>query len=284
MPILVDPDTLASHIDAGRAVRLLDVRWRLNAPEGRPAYVAGHLPGAVYVDLERELTRPGHPEEGRYPLPRVDDLEQAARRWGIDDGDLVIAYDDNDAVAAARAWWLLRRHGLDARVLDGGIRAWIAAGLPLDSGDHAPRRGTVTLYDSTEGVATIDEAARAPLEGCLVDVRAPEQYRGLAPGLDPAAGHIPGAVNIPTVAHIARDGTLKSPEEIRATIIASGVDPDAAITLYCGAGIASSHSALAFAHAGVQTRIFPGSWSQWSRAAGRPVAVGRTPADVLQGW
>jgi len=169
-------------------------------------------------------------------------------------------------------------------VLDGGIRAWIDAGLPLERGDVAPRRGTVTFADVDPGVATIDDAARAPNDGYLIDVRAPEQYRGINAGLDPAAGHIPGAINIPTVAHISPHGTLKSPGEIRATLAAAGVIPHAPVILYCGTGIASAHSALAFAHVGVDTRIFTGSWSQWSVAPGRPVAVGRTPADAFHGW
>ena len=284
MPHLIHPNELAAELSADRPVRVLDVRWRLDTPEGRPAYVAGHLPGAVYVDLESDLAVRGYPEGGRYPLPSVERLEESARGWGIDDGDLVVAYDDNDAVAAARAWWLLRRRGVDIRVLDGGIRAWVAAGLPLEVGDRVSERGTVRLLDIDPGVATIDDAARAPIDGYLVDVRAPDHYRGLTPGLDPAAGHIPGAVNIPTVTHIAPDGTLKSPEEIRFTFEAAGVDVHREITLYCGAGIASTHSALALAHAGVESRIYTGSWSHWSRSRERPVAVGRTPADALVGW
>jgi thiosulfate/3-mercaptopyruvate sulfurtransferase len=284
MPLLIGAPALAAHVGSGGVARLLDVRWRLNAPEGRPAYVTGHLPGAAYVDLEGELSQRGRPEIGRYPLPALGDLEQAARRWGISDGELVVAYDDNDGVAAARAWWLLRRQGIDIRVLDGGIRAWIDAGLPLARGDVAPQRGTVTLTDVDPGVATIDDAARAPSGGHLIDVRAPDQYRGITTGLSPAAGHIPGAINIPAIAHISARGTLKTPQEIRATIAASGVLSDTPIVLYCGTGIASTHSALAFAHAGIETRVFAGSWSQWSLASGRPVAVGRTPADAFDGW
>ena len=284
MPHLIHPNELAAELNTERPVRVLDVRWRLDTPEGRPAYVAGHLPGAVYVDLESDLAVRGYPEGGRYPLPSVGRLAESARGWGINDGDLVVAYDDNDAVAAARAWWLLRRRGVDIRVLDGGIRAWVAEGLPLEVGDRVSEPGTVRLVDVDPGVATIDDAARAPIDGYLVDVRAPEHYRGLTPGLDPASGHIPGAVNIPTVVHISPDGTLKSPDEIRFTIEAAGVDIDREITLYCGAGIASTHSALAFAHAGVETRIYAGSWSHWSRSPERPVAVGRTPADALVGW
>lgn len=284
MPHVVDPSAVADAIAARRPVRILDVRWRLDSPEGRPAYVAGHLPGAVYVDLEYELSRRGHPELGRYPLPTIDELERAARRWGLANGDVVIVYDDNDAVAAARAWWLLRTHGVDVRVLDGGIRAWIARGLPLEQGDHVATAGTIRLDRADPGAASIDDAARAPLHGHLVDVRAPEHYRGSASGLDPAAGHIPGAVNVPTVAHIDADGRLRTRDEIRSTLVAAGVDPERPIVLYCATGIASAHSALALAYAGIDARVYSGSWSQWSRTPGRPVAVGRTPAEVLQGW
>lgn len=169
-------------------------------------------------------------------------------------------------------------------MLDGGLRGWVAEGFVLERGDRAPLRGTARLLDEDPGTATIDEAARAPVEGHLVDVRAPEQYRGIASGLDPVSGHIPGAINIPAITHIARDGTLRSPEAIRASFDASGVDLNRPITLYCGAGIGLAHTALALAHAGVDARVFTGSWSQWARMSNRPVAVGRTPADALQAW
>jgi len=284
MSHLISPRELQGELESGRPVRLLDVRWRLDVPEGRPEYVAGHLPGAVYVDLERELSKRGYPEDGRYPLPDVESLEASVQRWGVRTGDLVVVYDDNDAVAAARAWWLLRRRGLEVRVLDGGLRAWVGHGYPLERGDFAPSRGNARLTAADPGAVTMDEAARAPIEGYLIDVRAPEHYRGLAPGLDPVAGHIPGALNIPVIAHIARDGTFRSPAEIRAVLDAFGIDASRPITLYCGAGISSAHSALAYAEAGIETTIYPGSWSQWSRSPRRPVAVGRTPADALQSW
>lgn len=284
MPHLISATALASRIESGGVVRLLDVRWRLDVPEGRPAYVAGHLPGAVYVDLERELSERGHPELGRYPLPALPDLEQAVRRWGIDDGDLVVAYDDNDGVPAARAWWLLSQQGIEVRVLDGGVRSWIAEGKALEQGDVAPELGTATLLGRDFRTATIEEAARAPQHGHLIDVRSPDHYRGRAQGLDPAAGHIPGAINIPTVAHLTQHGSLKAPEDILATLAAAGIDTDADIVLYCGTGVAAAHSAFALASAGVPTRIFTGSWSQWALARGRPIAVGRTPANALQGW
>jgi len=260
-----------------RPVRLLDVRWRLDLPEGRPLYLGGHLPGAVYVDLERELTRPGHPEEGRHPLPAFADLARAARRWGLCAGDLVVVYDDNDGVAAARAWWLLRRRGVEVRVLDGGLRAWIGSGGLLEGGDLRPTAGDVVLRDDDPGAASIDEAAAAPAEGVLIDARSPLHYRGTAPTPDPRAGHIPGAVNIPTLAHVGPDGRLREPAHVHRTLADAGVDPARPIVVSCSSGIAAAHTALALAHAGVPSRVFPGSWSRWSRTPGRPVAVGPSP-------
>ncbi len=297
MPHLIDVPELVSALGSARPVRLIDVRWRLDEPEGRPAYLAGHLPSAVYVDLERELTDPGHPEEGRHPLPRVDALQGAARRWGIGNGDLVVAYDDNDGVAAARAWWLLRRRGVDIRVLGGGVQEWARSGELLERGDVAPERGDVVLTDGDPGIATIDDAARAPHEGLLLDVRAPHHYRGAASAADPVGGHIPGAVNLPTIVHIDGRGHLKPPGEIAGAVSSAaggraggrrahgatpGSDRDR-IVVYCSSGMASAHTVLALATAGIDARVFPGSWSQWSRTPGRPVAVGPTPDDEVYG-
>jgi len=282
-PPVIDTHELRRALaDARRPVRLLDVRWRLDLPEGRPAYLAGHLPGAVYVDLERELARPGHPEEGRHPLPTLADLERAARAWGMDAGDLVVAYDDNDGVAAARAWWLLRRRGVDVRVLDGGLRAWIGAGGLLEGGDVRPEPGNVVLTDADPGIASIEAAAGAPQYGALIDARAPQHYRGVAPTADPAAGHIPGAINVPALVHMQADGRLRPAAEVHRTLADAGVDASAELVLTCGSGIASAHSALALAAAGIDARVFPGGWSRWSRTPGRPIAVGPTPwGDVF---
>ncbi|WP_431802702.1 sulfurtransferase [Microbacterium sp. bgisy203] len=279
---LVSAPELAAEIAHGARPRLLDVRWRLDRPEGRPDYLEGHLPGAVYVDLERELAAPGHPEAGRHPLPTDADLHEAVRRWGVNVGDRVVVYDDNEGVPAARAWWLLRRNGIDVRLLDGGLRAWFRHGLRLERGDTAVRRGTWSgESDYRDAVADIDDAALAPHHGVLVDVRAPQHYRGAVAGLDPAAGHIPGAVNIPTVTHIGPDGLLRGPSEIRATLAVHGIVPGTRVVLSCASGIPSMHSALAFETAGVTARVFVGSWSLWSRSAGRPIAIGASPFDVV---
>jgi thiosulfate/3-mercaptopyruvate sulfurtransferase len=274
MALLITPLELAELRGAARPVRLLDVRWRLDRPEGRPEYLEGHLPGAVYVDLDHELSRKGQPTEGRHPLPTRDTLEDAARRWGVNEGDIVVAYDDVQSVAAARAWWLLTRSGLaDVRVLDGGLRSWSDIGLPLETGDVQPQRGDVVLRKLTHGVASIDEAAGWSRDGVLLDVRAPERYRGDVEPLDPVAGHIPGAVNLPTTVHL-ESGRFRDPAEIRATFAAAGVEDATSVAAYCGSGITAAHTALAGAIAGLDVTVFPGSWSEWSNTRGRLVATG----------
>src|SRR6478736_5489313 len=185
------------------AVRVLDVRERLDHPDGSAEHLEGHVPGAVYVDMETELSQHGRPDEGRHPLPPREALQAAARRWGIDDGDTVVVYDDDRALGASRAWWLLTRSGIaDVRLLDGGLGAWTAAGLPLESGPVTPEPGAVSLAPIAEPVLSIDEAAALAASGVLIDVRAAERYRGEVEPIDPIAGHIPGAVNLPTGAYM----------------------------------------------------------------------------------
>lgn len=275
---LIAPHELAHLLREGSNVRLLDVRWRLDAPEGRPAYLEGHLPGAVYVDLDHELARRDDPLEGRHPLPTRDQLQEAARRWGVSAGDTVVAYDDVHSVAAARAWWVLTRSGLgDVRVLDGGLRGWLAERLPLETGDVLPRRGDVVLNEIEEGFADIDEVEDWPAAGVLLDVRAPERYRGDSEPLDPVAGHIPGAVNLPTTTHLVA-GRFRPADELRAGFAAGGAVAGVPVAAYCGSGIAATHTALAGAIAGIDVTVYPGSWSQWSHSRGRLVATGRTPS------
>lgn len=274
---LISASELAHLLRERRNVRLLDVRWRLDEPEGRPAYLDGHLPGAVYVDLDHELARRDDPRRGRHPLPSREDLQRAARRWGIVEGDTVVVYDDVQSVAAARAWWMLTRSGLgDVRVLDGGLRGWLAERQPLETGDVLPRPGNVVLAD-IDGVADIDEVEDWPWKGVLLDVRAPERYRGEVEPIDPVAGHVPGAVNVPTTVHLVA-GRFRSADEIRAQFAAAGVTDGAPVAAYCGSGVAASHTALAGAIAGIDVTVYPGSWSEWSNARGRLVAVGQTPS------
>lgn len=262
------------------AVRIIDVRWRLSVPggrtqpDGREEYLHGHVPGAVFADLEKELTRHGRSDEGRHPLPSTAQVQSSARRWGLNDGDVVVAYDDAGGLPAARAWWLLRQGGVDVRVLDGGWRAWRDAGGEIESGEVVPAPGGVILTDVAGDSLTIDEAAAFPASGVLLDVRAPERFRGEVEPLDPIAGHIPGAVNLPTGGHVASDGTLLDLETLKKSFADAGIGDGTAVAAYCGSGITAAHTALVLAEAGIPAKIFHGSWSQWSNTPGRPVATG----------
>lgn len=265
---------------ASTSVRILDVRWRLDRPDGRPDFVAGHIPGAVFVDLGTELSRPGPPDEGRHPLPTRDALQEAARRWGLDDGDTVVVYDDWNSVSAARAWWLLRGSGVaDVRVLDGGLPAWIGAGMPLETGEAAATRGGVSLTDLTAAVASIDDAEDWSRGGVLIDARAPERYRGETEPLDPRAGHIPGARNLPAAA-LLREGRFREPAELAAAFASVGVETATPVAAYCGSGVTAAHTALAGALAGIEVTVYPGSWSAWANSPGRPIATGEEPSRV----
>ncbi|HPT95277.1 MAG TPA: sulfurtransferase [Microbacteriaceae bacterium] len=279
MSNLITAEALHSLVEAGAPVRLLDVRWHLDRPDGHGDYLAGHLPGAVFVGLDTELAAHGAASEGRHPVPSNDALQLAARRWGLRDGDVVVAYDNNGSVAAARAWWLLRRTGVDVRVLDGGLGAWTAAGFPVDTGEVTPPVGDVVLIPSTEGELSIDEAAALPEHGVLLDVRAAVRYRGESEPIDPIAGHIPGAINLPAAGNIAADGTLNGLAALREAFAGVGVEPGTPVAAYCGSGVNAAHTALALAEIGIPAQLFSGSWSAWSNTPGRPVAVGEAPDD-----
>lgn len=278
--LLLTPAQLDHLIRSHETVRVLDVRYRLDRPDGRPDYVEAHIPGAVYVDLESELSRHGRPDDGRHPLPALDDLQAAARRWGIREGDIVVMYDDARSLGASRAWWLLTRTGVaDVRVLDGGLQAWRAAGLPVESGDVLPPHGDVTLRPLAEEVLTIDDAAAWPQDAVLLDVRAAERYRGEVEPIDPVAGHIPGAVNLPTTDYM--DGErFRDASALRDLFASAGAVPGAAIAAYCGSGVTAAQAALAGELAGLDVRIYPGSWSQWSNTPGRPIATGAEPGGA----
>ena len=192
---LVTAAELDAMITAGTPITVLDVRWRLDRPDGRDEYRAGHVPGAVYVSLDDELAAHGEPGDGRHPLPPLADLQAAARRWGIDRGDTVVAYDDWQSFGAARAWWVLTDAGVvDVRILDGGLRAWREAGFPLEEGETSAARGDVALSPGHLRRLDIDEAAALPERGLLVDVRAPERYRGEHEPIDPRAASLNNVV------------------------------------------------------------------------------------------
>ncbi|MFD5226721.1 sulfurtransferase [Microbacterium sp. NPDC058342] len=258
------------------AVRVLDARWQLGRDDGREQYLTGHIPGAVFVDVEGELSRHGEAHEGRHPLPDDAALAAAARRWGIRTGIPVVVYDDHRMLAASRAWWALRRAGLaDVRVLDGGWRAWTASGGEIAKGEVRVAEGDVVL--SAPGDAGIIDTAGAaawPADGVLLDVRAAERYRGDAEPIDPVAGHIPGARSLPVGRLLTEDGRFLPASDISAAFDAVGAGDGAPVAAYCGSGITAAQIALAGAIIGREVTVYPGSWSAWSNSPGRPVAVG----------
>ena len=269
-------DAVLRNVSAPRRV-LLDVRWRLGGPSPAELYASGHLPGAVSVDLDRDLAAPvGDGRRGRHPLPEPGALQEALRRWGIDEESSVVAYDDADGSSAARAWWLLRWAGLrDVRVLDGGIAAWTAAGLPLTTNMPAPeptnvvvRPGAMPVLDAT-GVAEL--VARG---GVLLDARVEPRYRGEVEPVDPVAGHIPGARSAPTSGNVDASGRFLSPKQLRERFAGLGVEPGQAVAAYCGSGVAAAQEVLALHLAGVPAALYAGSWSEWVADPSRPIETG----------
>ncbi|MEV8254815.1 sulfurtransferase [Rhodoglobus sp. NPDC076762] len=274
-------ELLTAAESGGTPLRVLDVRWSLGGPAGLPLYEAGHIRGAVYVDLDTELARHGEPHEGRHPLPTVEDFQAAVRRWGINDGDAVVVYDDWNSLAACRAWWLLRYMGVEnVQVLDGALSAWTAAGHPLSTGTDdlaAVVPGTAILSSGNEPVLNADDAAALAETGVLLDARAGERYRGEVEPIDPRAGHIPGAISAPTSGNLSDDGQFLDAETLRERYESLGVGVDRAVGVYCGSGVTAAHDALALTVAGFRPALFPGSWSAWSNQPERPLATGATP-------
>lgn len=278
METLIDPEELQRRIASEGRTVLLDVRWSLGDPLGHEQYLAAHIPGAVFVDLERELCAPGGPGVGRHPLPGADALQHAARRWGINEGDAVVAYDDSGNLAAARLWWLLRDAGFaDVRLLDGGLAAWRAAGQAVDVAEEEPHVGNISLSAGHMPVVSVSDlltpaTADADL---LLDARAGERFRGEHEPVDPQAGHIPGAVSAPTTDNLGDDLRFRSPAELRRRFEAIGAGSGAGrVAVYCGSGITAAHEIAALNIAGIEAALFPGSWSEWSTTEGLPVATG----------
>jgi thiosulfate/3-mercaptopyruvate sulfurtransferase len=284
----------APQLDAGHPLRfaspnspaLLDARWRLGGPPGRELYDAGHIPGAAFVDLGQELAAPPGPG-GRHPLPATADFELAMQRAGVRDGMAVVVYDDADSTAAARAWWLLRYFGHPSvRVLDGGLRAWTAAGYPLLAAGQEQRTiavGRFTARPGHLGLLDADGAATIARSGLLLDARAGERYRGEAEHVDPVAGHIPGAVSAPTADNVNQDGTFRPVADLAARFRALGADGGRPVAAYCGSGVTAAHEVLALTLAGLPAALYVGSWSNWITDPARPVATGPSPDNRAPG-
>lgn len=251
-------------------VDLLDVRWRLGEPvgAGRERYLRGHIAGARFIDLESVLTRHGAPIEGRHPLPDVDTLAAGLGALGVSGGRPIVVYDEAGSFAAGRAWWVLRWAGLQVRVLDGGIGAWTDRGQPLATGDEVAEPVTLDLTVGQMPTITADEASG--FEGTLIDARAPERYRGDTEPMDPVAGHIPGAVNVPVAQFFGADGSLPDDDTVLRLLERSGP-----LAAYCGSGVSAAQLVLAAAAVDRRVSLYPGSWSAWSNDPSRPVATGQ---------
>jgi thiosulfate/3-mercaptopyruvate sulfurtransferase len=271
--VLITASELARLLDSGEPLTLLDVRWQLAEPDGRPGYEQGHLPGAVYVSLDDELSDHSVAGRGRHPLPSGPALQAAARRWGVRDGVPVVVYDDWNRAGSARAWWVLTAAGIpDVRILDGGLSAWIAAGGSLMAGAVIPEPGDVSVRhaDLYAGARPTVSADAVQSSGTVLDARAPERFRGDVEPVDPVAGHIPGAVNVPSTSLLTADGAMLPDNELGE--LAAKVGPST--TVYCGSGVTAAVAVAALAVAGVDAALYPGSWSEWSSNAARPVKRG----------
>lgn len=268
---LITVEELLRALETDRPPTVLDVRYRLVGPPGDREYALGHVPGAVYVDLDTALAAPPG-AGGRHPLPDPADFEAAMRAAGVRDGHPVVVYDDWAGHAAARAWWLLRHHGhADVRVLDGGWTAWTASGGARQAVAPTPEPGDFTARPGSMPLVEADDVLAVPV---IVDARAPERFRGDVEPIDPVAGHIPGAVNVPTSTNLRADGTFRGAPEIRALYAAAGVTGEDDVVVYCGSGVTAAHDVLALEIAGIEAALYPGSWSGWITDPERPVERG----------
>ena len=278
MDVATLKDRLDGDAHTGRRTVVLDVRWALGDPHGRGHYLAGHLPGAVFVDLATELAGPADPSRGRHPLPPLAQFQASVRSWGVRRGDVVVAYDDSGNLAAARLWWLMRNAGLrDVYLLDGGLAAWRGAGFDVESGERQPVPGDVVLPGGAMPVIDAGEVASWGQRGLLLDARAGERYRGDFEPVDPRAGHIPGAVSAPTAGNLGADGRFLSPAALRERFTSLGVRADVPTAVYCGSGVTAAHEIVALEIAGFPAALYPGSFSEWSSNAAHPVVTGDAP-------
>lgn len=274
---LIDAAGLASLV-AGDGCTVLDVRYRMGGPPGAAEFARGHVPGAAYVDLDTALAAaPG--AAGRHPLPDPAVFEEAMRAAGVPDDRPVVVYDDWAGRAAARCWWLLRWAGHpDVQVLDGGWSAWVEAGHePSDERSDeqgSAQRGDFTVRPGLLPVLGVTEVLAFAERGVLVDARDPARFRGEVEPVDPVAGHIPGAVNVPTGANLTDTGRFRSPEALRTVYDVAAGRP---VAVYCGSGVTATHDILAMAVAGIDATLYPGSWSEWVADPARPVATGERP-------
>lgn len=281
IPPVVDVAFLDDHPDA----RLVDSRFYLDGRDAEAEYRTGHLPGAVFVDVDTDLSgRPAH-GVGRHPLPDPESFAAAMSRVGIDAFSTVVVYDDAHGFGAGRLTWMLRTLGVDAALLDGGLEQW---GGELETGDVAVEPADFPVVPWPDGaladLGEMRERAETDEEGVVVlDARAGSRYAGEGETIDPVGGHVPGAVSAPFSGNLDEHGRFLEPDELRQRFAGLGIDDEDDVIVYCGSGISAAHDLLALERAGIDARLFPGSWSQWATTPGLPIATGETPrGEVTQ--
>jgi thiosulfate/3-mercaptopyruvate sulfurtransferase len=268
---IVSPEWLHDHID-DPDLRIIDFRWYLLGGQGRDAYEKGHIPGAVFVDLESVTGKDGG---GRHPLPAIEQFQVEMQKAGVSSSTKVVAYDDAGGSIASRMWFLLRFFGHESQaVLDGGIGAW---GAPLETEKRAVALGTFSAREPDRSSILDFEDVRKLAGVALIDARAGERYRGEKEPIDPKAGHIPGALSAPWTENLGPDGRFKSAERLRERFAGLGIDAEKGAVAYCGSGVNATHDLLAMEIAGLKNgRLYAGSWSDWS-ARDAPIANGPNP-------
>ena len=274
---LISTDELAERL-SDPSLALFDVRHDLMHPErwGEDEYAKAHMPGAVFVHVDEDLSGPKNGVNGRHPLPTPEMAAQLFGRVGIDGTKQVVAYDQNNGVFASRLWWMLRWLGHEAvAVLDGGFAKWTREGRAVTREKSEPKPATFVVRNVAPTVnSTGVEASLSRHTLLLIDARAPERFRGEVEPMDPVAGHIPGAVNRPASLNVTSSGVFKPANALRAEYQALlGGRPHSDVVHYCGSGVTSCHNVLAMQIAGMPaTRIYPGSWSEWISNPARPIA------------
>ena len=276
---LIDAAALASQAGSD-GLALFDCRFELGNPQwGESEFAREHIPGALYLHLDRDLSSPISSHSGRHPLPDPAGFARRIGSLGAGAGMQLVAYDQGNGAYAARFWWLARWIGVrNVAVLDGGIAAWRAAGLPLENAVRTPppRDLPVTLQAGAALTSEqVDELRQRP-GTLLVDARATDRFAGRNESIDPVAGHVPGARNLPFGGNLGADGRFLSPDALRRRWnLLLGSQPPSALVAMCGSGVTACQNLLALEHAGLGgARLYPGSWSEWIRDARRPIATG----------
>lgn len=273
MSALISATDLQHELLDNPKLVVLDVQYTLDG-QGPALYADGHVPGAPFVDLDSVLAGPAG-EGGRHPLPDVATLQAGLQTAGVMTDSVVVVYDQGPSLGAARAWWVLRWAGIEeVLVLDGGLAAWRAAGGAVDTDPVETEPGDVVLDPDQLVALDAEDAAATARLGVLVDARTPERFRGESEPIDPVAGHIPGAVNVPMADLATDDGRLRPGRELRERFAREGIDEVTVVGTYCGSGITAAHTALALHEAGVEADVYVGSWSDWITDPTRPVATG----------